>query len=139
MSEIVDYVQEHGCGIILESTDPGSWASAIQQVLEGRDSYYEAIVRARCRVSWEQMDDDLIDFLGNPRSVTLLGFRDLSRYQRFLRITDSLICRGIEAKAAFFSKEPQPMGPQGKNFYYFSERYGRGPGLLPVPQEHDGP
>lgn len=136
--EIAEYVQEYGCGIILEDTEPQSWASAIQQILDDRVAYHEAIVHARSRVNWEQLDDDLIAFLGNPRSVTLLGFRDLSRYQRFLRITDTLTRRGVQVKAAFFSNEPQAMGPEGENFYYFSERYGRGPGLLPVPREPEG-
>lgn len=137
IAEIREYIERFECGVVIDDVSPESWASAIVTLLDKHEKYRKAILRARPEVTWESSEDELIDFLGNPRTVTLLGFRDLSRYQRFLRIADTLTARGIEVKAAFFSTDPRPIENADVNFYHFSDRYGRGPGLRPVPYQSD--
>lgn len=137
VSEITDYVERFNCGTIIHEVGPDAWASGILSVLSNLQTHRDAIANARSQATWESLDDGLVEFLGNPKSVTLLGFRDLSRYQRFLRVTDSLTQRGVQVNAAFFSKDPQPMENEHANFYHFTERYGRGPGLTPVPKLRD--
>lgn len=130
--EVVKYVQKFGFGISISDVSAESWRTAIVSILQNRDEFSTAMSIAREQLTWEALEEGLVDFLGNPGSVTLLGFRDLSRYQRFLRVTDTLTRRGIEVKAAFFSKSPLPIENTSAEFYYFSDRYGRGPGLLPL-------
>lgn len=137
VEEIRAYVERFECGEIISEATSESWAAAIDAILDRQKAYSSATLKARSEVTWESLDDELIKFLGNPASVTLLGFRDLSRYQRFLRIADSLTSRGIAVKAAFFSANPQPVDNANVKFYHFSDRYGRGPGLYPVPNQSD--
>lgn len=138
LPEIAAYVREYDCGIAIDDVSPESWAGAVMQMMGRLGDYRSAMREARDKVTWEGLEDGLIDFLGNPQSVTLLGFRDLSRYQRFLRVADSLTARGVEVKAAFFSEDPAPIKNNSAKFYHFTDRYGRGPGLIPVPHESDG-
>lgn len=135
LPEIAAFVEEHECGVAVESVTAEAWADGVKTILENLDSYKAAMVRARAKVTWESLDDGLFEFLGSPQSVTLLGFRDLSRYQRFLRVTDSLTNRGVKVKAAFFSEAPAPIKNPDADFYHFTDRYGRGPGLIEVPHE----
>ncbi|MGM1028352.1 MAG: glycosyltransferase [Actinomycetota bacterium] len=133
LAEIAALVEEHRCGAVIPEVSAEAWAATIQDVLLNISDYRDAMRIARKKLTWESFDDGLIDFLGNPRSVTLLGFRDLSRYQRFLRITDSLTQRGIHVKAVFFSEDPLPVKNSDAEFYHFADRYGGGSGLKRVP------
>lgn len=133
LAEIAAFVEKHRCGAVVPVVSAEAWAETIQGALQNLPDYRDAMRRAREEVTWESLDDGLVDFLGNPRSVTLLGFRDLSRYQRFLRVTDSLTQRGIQVKAVFYSEDPLPLENSDAEFYHFADRYGRGPGLRRVP------
>lgn len=125
LREIKRYIDEHGCGIAISDVTAESWRAGIATLLDGLPRYREAMIEARRRVTWNSLEDGLVEFLGNPTSVTLLGFRDLSRYQRFLRVTDTLTSRGISVKAIFFSENPQPLKNRNAEFYHFTDRYGR--------------
>ncbi|WP_344723592.1 glycosyltransferase [Agrococcus terreus] len=133
LAEISALVEQHRCGAVIPEVSAEAWATTIREVLLNISDYRDAMRIARKKLTWESHDDGLIEFLGNPKSVTLLGFRDLSRYQRFLRVTDSLTQRGIHVKAAFFSEDPLPLKNKDAEFYYFSDRYGKSPGLKRVP------
>lgn len=135
LAEIRAFVDEHRCGATTAGVSAEAWVDAINTVLADLPAYRRATQDARNKVTWESLDDGLIDFLGSPKTVTLLGFRDLSRYQRFLRVTDSLTQRGIRVKAAFFSENPSPLKNTEAEFYHFTDRYGTGPGLQRVPNE----
>lgn len=137
--EIAAYVEKHGCGVVLEGVSADAWVEGIKTVLSGLPTFRENIVEARRNVTWESMDDDLFSFLGSPGTVTMLGFRDLSRYQRFLRVADSLTSKGTRVKAAFFSENPMPVKNKDVEFYHFANRYGIGPALSKVPYESVGP
>lgn len=135
LAEIAAFVEEHGCGATIADVSAEAWVDAIDRVLMELPAFRQAMQEARNKVTWESLDDGLIEFLGSPQTVTLLGFRDLSKYQRFLRVTDSLTQRGIRVKAAFFSENPSPLKNAEAEFYHFTDRYGRGPGLMRVPNE----
>lgn len=134
MPDVVDILTEHGFGKALSQVTADNWADAIAEVLENHQAYKDAAARARGLLTWENGEDDIVDFLGSPRSVTLIGFRDLSRYQRFLRIARTLSSRGVKVKALFLSDDPAPVDIPGAEFYCFSNRYGLGDGPTLVPQ-----
>jgi len=135
--EIEQFVREHRCGATITNVSAEAWASSINRVLKDLPAFRHAVVEARTKVTWESLEDGLIEFLGSPQTVTMLGFRDLTKYQRFLRIADSLSRRGIEVKAVFFSENPSPVEIPNAKFYHFADRYGLGPGLVEVAREHD--
>ena len=132
LTEIEEFVREHRCGATIADVSAEAWSSAIERVLGELPSFRRAVLQARTTVTWESLEDGLVEFLGSPRTVTMLGFRDLTRYQRFLRVADSLNGRGIHVKAAFFSENPLPVEIPDTEFYHFTDRYGRGPGLMRV-------
>ena len=135
MPDVVDIVREHGFGKTLEQVTADNWTEAITEVLRDRHIFKAAALEARRVLTWENGEDDLIEFLGNPRSVTLIGFRDLSRYQRFLRVAQTLTSRGIRVKALFLSDDPAPVRTLGGELYHFSDRYGLGDGPVRVRHE----
>src|SRR5699024_2081726 len=135
LAEIAEFVREHQCGVVLDDVSSDAWLHGIASSLENIPRYRKAMEVARSKVTWESLEDGLYEFLGSPKSVTLLGFRDLSRYQRFLRVADSLTARGVRVKAAFFSEDPKPLSNSDAEFYHFTDRYGLGPGLNRVPFE----
>lgn len=135
LREISEYIAEHRCGVTLADVDSSSWRDGILKILEDLKPLRQATDIARRTVTWDSQENDLVQFLGNPGSVTMLGFRDLTRYQRFLRITDTLTRRDISTKAVFFSENPLPLKNPDAQFYHFTDRYGVGPDLSRVPNE----
>lgn len=135
LKEISAFINTHGCGVTISDVSAAAWAEGISRALSRTDELRSAMADARKLATWDSLEDGLVEFLGNPESVTLLGFRDLTRYQRFLRVTDSLTKRGIHVKAAFFSEDPLPLKNAAAEFYHFTDRYGTGPGLVRVPTE----
>uniref|UniRef100_UPI001ADFD252 glycosyltransferase n=1 Tax=Brevibacterium renqingii TaxID=2776916 RepID=UPI001ADFD252 len=137
LKEISNYIAEHHCGVTLSDVDSSSWRDGILEVLNNLQELRQSMELARKSVTWNSLEDGLIEFLGNPESVTMLGFRDLTRYQRFLRTTDTLTRRGVKVKAAFFSENPMPLKNSDAEFYHFANRYGVGPGLSRVPDDSE--
>lgn len=128
MPDVVDLAREYGFGITLDEVSAINWAIAIEEILSNSYNYKRSAVEANRKLTWESQGAGLIEFLGNPKSVTLIGFRDISRYQRFLRIARTLTSNGIKVKAIFLSDNPAVNNIAGADFYHFSDRYGLGSG-----------
>ncbi|WP_139722523.1 glycosyltransferase family 4 protein [Serinicoccus chungangensis] len=129
LPEFEAFVTEHRCGSITHDLTPEGWAKEIASALTHTSARRSAAHVARQSLTWESQEEALVHFLGEPGSVTMLGFRDLTRYQRFLRIAQTLGTRGTQVKAVFFSENPAEVNIPNTEFFYFSDRYGRGSGL----------
>lgn len=138
MPDVVELLRIHGCGLSLQEVTAEAWRTALETVIANLSGYRAAANMARRLETWESVEDQLFEFLGRPRTITLLGFRDLSRYQRFLRIAYSLSARGTKVKAVFLSSDPAPVNVPGAEFYHFTDRYGLGSGLARVGQGDKG-
>ncbi|MCG7426676.1 hypothetical protein MHY20_03450 [Helcobacillus sp. ACRRO] len=134
--EIARFVEEHGHGVAMPDDSPETWAATIRSLLTELPQRRAAARAARAQATWESLEDGLMEFLGQPSTVTMLGFRDLTRYQRFLRIAQTLSDRGVAVKAVCFSQSPVPVEIPNTEFFHFSDRYGRGEGLERVPNAH---
>lgn len=134
LPEVAGLLGTHGCGVTLAAETPEGWLAALRQVLADRARYQAATIEARRKITWESNEDELFEFLGRPQRLTMLGFRDLSRYQRFQRIARTLSDHGTRIKAVFLSADPLPTSVENAEFYHFEDRYGRGPGLSLVPR-----
>ena len=106
MPDVKELVERYDFGCILRETTAEEWIESITRVSSDLKRYRENAVAARRILTWESQEDALYEFLGRPKSVTLLGFRDLTRYQRFIRLSRSLQKRGCTVKAAFYSRDP---------------------------------
>jgi len=134
MPDVVGLVDAHGCGTSLATVTAEAWCDAIKRVIAELPRYRTAAAEARKRLTWESLEDDLYEFFGRPKTLTMLGFRDISRYQRFLRIAHSFARRGTKVKAVFLSDDPAPVMVPNAEFYHFTDRYGLGPGLVKLPE-----
>lgn len=129
MPDVVALLDKHGFGCHLPEVTANDWEITLRKVLADLPGYRSAAQRARREICWENNEDVLFEFLGRPKRLTMLGFRDLSRYQRFQRIAASLARRGTQIRAVFYSTDPLPTKIDNAEFYHFAERHGDGPGL----------
>lgn len=133
MPDVVELVQRHGFGRHLQVVTADNWHRALTQVLADLPGFKAAALAARRKITWESNEEALFNSLGRPRRVTMIGFRDLTRYQRFQRMAATLTARGTLVKAVCLSVDPAPNSIPGAEFYHFEDRYGRGVGLRRVP------
>jgi hypothetical protein len=137
MPDVVALVERHGFGISLPKVTADGWEQALKAMLDNLPAFRATALTARRAITWESNEEALFTFLGRPRRLTMVGFRDLSQYQRFQRIAASLTARGTNVKAVFLSAAPEPNRIRGAEFYHFEDRYGRGQGLSRVPDASD--
>lgn len=124
MPDVKDLVDLHGFGQILPITSAEEWEKRILIVAEDLTNYRARAIEARAKLTWESQEAELFEFLGRPKSVTMIGFRDLSRYQRHIRVARSLRKFGCTVKMAFFSEDPDTENMvEGVGYYCNSDRY----------------
>ncbi|CAM4015633.1 Glycosyltransferase [Pseudomonas reidholzensis] len=124
MPDVKALVSEYGFGEILESTTAEAWAASIQQVAARKTHYRMQSQLARESLTWESQEDALYEFLGEPKSVTLIAFRDLTKYQRYKRLSRTLLKRGCKVRAAFVSMDPDLENlVDGVEYYVTNERH----------------
>lgn len=136
MPDVKYLIDEYGFGKILDDTTADSWVRCIESVKIDIDGFREKSHIARVALTWESQEDALYKFLGEPKSVTLLAFRDLTRYQRYKRLSRTLIKRGCRVKAAFVSMDPDlDHLVSGVDYYFTDERHGVEIGLRKIPEK----
>ncbi|MGO0694709.1 glycosyltransferase [Pseudomonas guariconensis] len=124
MPDVKALVDTYGFGRILDSTTAESWIECILDVNAKINEYRSKSDYARSALTWESQEDALYKFLGEPKSVTLIAFRDLTRYQRYKRLSRTLISRGCRVKAAFVSIDPDlDHLVSGVEYYVTGERH----------------
>jgi glycosyltransferase involved in cell wall biosynthesis len=133
MPDVVELVDKHGFGRIVPDASAAQWSSEIARVADSLEAYRERARTARRELTWESQEESFYDFLGRPKSVTMIGFRDLTQYQRYLRLIRTLRRFDCTVKLAFFSLEPDRSAlREDATFYFTSNRYGVGDGLVPL-------
>lgn len=138
MPDVKALVAEHGFGEILTETTAEQWQSCIQRVVDDLDNYRLRAQAARRILTWESQDEGVFEFLGRPKTITMFGFRDLSRYQRYRRLARTLRRFGCAVNMVFFSEDPDNKNlVEGVSYYFCGDRYGVGPGFraLTAPAE----
>lgn len=131
MPDVQELTSHHGFGLIVDPTTPSEWRRNIIEIYENLNEYRAKAIDARRTLTWESQDPSLYQFLGEPRSVTLIGFRDLTRYQRYKRLSRTLLKYGCTVKAAFVSVDPDLRNlVPGINYYATNEKHGVTNGLI---------
>ncbi|MCB2020959.1 MAG: glycosyltransferase [Burkholderiaceae bacterium] len=140
MPDVVELVEQHGFGRIVPDTSAEQWVRQIELVAGSLGEYRERALAARRLLTWESQEEALYDYLERPTSVTMIGFRDLTQYQRYLRLLRTLRKFGCTVKLAFFSLSPDRNAlKEDASFYYTDNRYGVGKGLVHlVPAQEPG-
>ena len=103
------------------------WQRALSALIENLTTYRKNVVTAQDVLCWESNEDDFYEFLGRPKTVTFLSWRDLSKYQRFIRMARTLMARGCSVKFLFVSTDPdcesriRDVGVQGVHYRWVAE------------------
>ena len=94
--DIAGIIRDYGLGEVVPESTPAAWANAIIRVLDEGRADLEKLVRAREAMVWEKLETPLYEALGRPRSVTFMGLRDLTGYNRSQRMAASLLGMGVD-------------------------------------------
>lgn len=121
MPDVKRILEKYQCGAVVDLPTADSWVSSLSKVAENLETYGGGVSRAREELCWESKEDAFYDFIGKPKVVTFLALRDLTRYQRYIRMAKSL--QKEECKVNFFflykSNSPGTI-VEGVNYFTFS-------------------
>ena len=98
--DIKKIIIDNEFGVAIPDTTAESWAKGIADVLNLGRAPFENAEKAAKKLSWETLEPDLPSLFDNPESVTFLGFTDLTKNNRTMRIATSLVKYGIKVKIA---------------------------------------
>jgi len=113
MPDVRAAILEHKLGRVVEPNTAEHWRSCLQDVISNLDRFGSNVRDARRPLSWDNIEDDFISFLGDVKSVTFISFRNLQNYERHKRLAKSLLKRGV--KVRFFYTAPAPPEPGSRD------------------------
>jgi glycosyltransferase involved in cell wall biosynthesis len=96
LTQIKEFVAEHGIGVTFDAEDFDSFAAAVQEVATNAARYRMAIEDAARACVWEAHDEKFEAIFGTGKRVTILGLRNICNNNRCHRIADTLIRMGGE-------------------------------------------
>ena len=84
--DIARILKEREFGVVLDRVSARHWANGIEAALAGEEAMRANARAAAKDLVWESLGDPLHAAYGNPSSITFVGYRDLTRNQRTMRI-----------------------------------------------------
>ncbi len=119
MPDVARLIDDFSIGEVVHENTPETWHQKIMATWDNREALKSNVLNAKKTMSWETKEDDIYTFMERPKRVTMIAFRDLSRYQRFNRIARTLSKRGVKVNMLFFSKNPDEENLlKGVKYYY---------------------
>lgn len=88
--DIRNCLERYGIGTTIDSLDSESWATGIRAVLDRKEAMASGMERANKELCWENLEQQLYASLGKPDSVLFVGFNDLTKNNRTMRMASSL-------------------------------------------------
>lgn len=98
--DIVEILQQHDCGTVVNTLDRSGWATAIQHTLANNQHQRRNAAAAAETMNWESLEERLVDALGNPASATFLAINKLHTNNRTRRMAVSLARKGASVTIA---------------------------------------
>ncbi|MDB9708186.1 glycosyltransferase [Planktotalea frisia] len=105
-------------GVVYERT-PQAWAQSIQEVLEQQVEMRINALEAAKKMTWETQEDDIYESLGEPRSITLFGQKNLLKHNRSMRIVQTLLDRDVDVKIAVYDNFVQKFKDENGEAHQF--------------------
>jgi len=102
--DIARIIRDEDMGAVIGDMTPAAWAAGIDAVLAQRDAMRANALSASGRYIWENLEDELFEVLGRPRSVCYVGANQLHQNNRTRRMAQSLMARGAEVKIAYLHR-----------------------------------
>lgn len=96
IADISRILQDANCGISLDEQTPEAWRDGILGALDNSDTFRRNAAEANRAMTWESLEDDLVQQLGSPSSVLFVGMSDLRKNNRTMRMATTLLQRGVK-------------------------------------------
>lgn len=124
MPDVKRTIEALDFGRVVDARSADSWKKALSDVDANYASLKANATVAKKKLSWESKEDALYDYLGCPSSATFISYRDLTKYQRFIRMAKTLQKKGCDVRFFFFAHEPdeQNLVP-GVRYFCVSSTY----------------
>ena len=100
MPDIDKIITENNFGVSIPDMECNSWVDGISSALFQKDEMRKNALRAARKLTWESLESSLPEIFGSPKTITFLGFSDLTKNNRTMRIAKSLAKHGIKVKIA---------------------------------------
>jgi len=100
MPDIDRIITRNNFGLSLQEMSAIGWEKAILKAQEKNSEFRQSALDATKRLTWENVEGDLLEFLARPRSVTIIGQKNLINHNRTMRIARTLVENGSSVKLA---------------------------------------
>lgn len=96
--DIARIVKNNNAGIVLKSISSDDWFRAMKKSLKLPKKARGNALRFTQKNFWENIERELYEFLGQPESVTFVGYTDLIENNRTMRMVRTLDKMGVKVK-----------------------------------------
>jgi glycosyltransferase involved in cell wall biosynthesis len=118
MPDVKKLIEENGFGRIVHPISPENWKDAILAISKDMPLYKQNAQRAKEKLTWEMQEKAFYDFIGRPGIVTMICYRDGTRYQRVIRMAATLNKFGCKVKILTVADNPKIDGQLPDIEYY---------------------
>jgi len=124
MPDVVARIEEFNIGAVVKPNSAAGWKKALETTYSNIEEHRVNVQTAKEIMCWENREEEWYEFLGSPKSVTFVGYRNLSTYRRFIRMGETLIKKGCRVNYYFPAKSiNHDELVKGATYYYISDLY----------------
>lgn len=110
--DIAQIVTERNFGLVIDSISADAWRDGIRRCIERQAEMSANALAASHQMTWDVVEPDLLTALGRPSRVTFFGIGDLTKNNRTLRMSRSLVANGAIVKICT-ERSTMPNPPEG--------------------------
>ncbi|MDA9224694.1 glycosyltransferase family 4 protein, partial [Tateyamaria sp.] len=97
--DIARIIHQYDCGITIEGTSPDDWVQGIRDGLKDQEIYHKNALGAAKICSWQSLEESQLHVaFDNTKSVAFVGFNNISKNNRTMRMATSLVQMGVSVK-----------------------------------------
>lgn len=95
---IKNIIDKYEIGVVFEEYTAESISNAIKKMILNKNKRDIQLEKAAKELDWRKNENKFIEFLNFPKTVTILGTKDLTKNNRTKRMASTLAEKGIEVK-----------------------------------------
>jgi len=111
--DIAKIARDHDLGTVTKDLSATSWTAAISEALTGLERLTYNIQKASGKFTWDQLEDQMLELFHGAKNVSFVGYNNLYKNQRTLRMAKTLERTGICVKIACSQLDDTPTNVEG--------------------------
>jgi hypothetical protein len=117
--DISRIIKQYKLGKVLPRLSSEGWVKAISNLLDNQEEYARNAVLASKELTWESLEDTVMDLIGDAKKVTFLGMKDLTQNNRTKRMALTMAKRNVTVNICTSSQNEDacPDHPEIKYFF----------------------